>query len=46
MGQLAELLPQQVNGSLHSAVLDKTGLTEAYNFTLSFSGIGILEESL
>jgi uncharacterized protein (TIGR03435 family) len=45
MAQFAELLPQQVNGYVHSAVLDKTGLTDAYDFTLSFSGIGILRDS-
>jgi uncharacterized protein (TIGR03435 family) len=46
MAQFADLLPQQVNGYVHSAVLDKTGLTGAYDFTLSFSGIGILQDSL
>lgn len=46
MAQFADLLPQQVNGYVHSAVLDKTGLTDAYDFTLSFSGIGILQNSL
>ena len=46
MAQFADQLPQQVNGYIHSAVLDKTGLTDAYDFTLSFSGIGILQSSL
>ena len=46
MAQFADQLPQQVNGYVHSAVLDKTGLTDAYDFTLSFSGIGILQDSL
>jgi uncharacterized protein (TIGR03435 family) len=46
MAQFADLLPQQVNGYVHSAVLDKTGLTDTYDFTLSFSGQGIYEESL
>jgi uncharacterized protein (TIGR03435 family) len=46
MAQFADQLPQQVNGYVHSAVLDKTGLTDAYDFTLSFSGIGILQNSL
>ena len=27
-------------------MLDKTGLTDAYDFTLSFSGSGILQNSL
>src|ERR1700746_3544997 len=46
MAQFADLLPQQVNGYVHSAVLDKTGLTDAYDFTLSFSGIGVMQNSL
>ena len=46
MAQFADQLPQQVNGYVHSAVLDKTGLTDAYDFTLSFSAIGILQNSL
>ncbi len=46
MAQFADQLPQQVNGYVHSAVLDKTGLTDAYDFTLSFSGMGILQSSL
>jgi len=46
MAQFADQLPQQVNGYVHSAVLDKTGLTDAYDFTLSFSAIGILQDSL
>jgi uncharacterized protein (TIGR03435 family) len=46
MAQLADQLPQQANGYVRSAVLDKTGLTDAYDFTLSFSGRGILEDSL
>jgi uncharacterized protein (TIGR03435 family) len=46
MAQFADQLPQQVNGYVDSAVLDKTGLTDAYDFTLSFSGIGILQNSL
>jgi uncharacterized protein (TIGR03435 family) len=46
MAQFAEVLAQQANGYVHSAVLDKTGLTDAYDFTLSFSGLGILQDSL
>lgn len=46
MAQFAERLPQLANGYVHSAVLDKTGLTDAYDFTLSFSAIGILQNSL
>ncbi len=46
MAQFADLLPQQGNGYVRSAVLDKTGLTDAYDFTLSFSGFEVLQESL
>lgn len=46
MAQFAEQLPQRADGYVHSAVLDKTGLTDAYDFTLSFSGNGILQDSL
>jgi len=46
MAQFAEQLPRRVDGYVHSAVLDKTGLTGAYDFTLSFSGNGILQNSL
>ena len=46
MAQFADQLPQQVNGYVHSAVLDKTGLTDVNDFTLSFSGFGILQNSL
>ena len=46
MAQFADLLPQQVSGYVHSAVLDKTGLSGAYDFTLSFSAIGVLQNSL
>jgi uncharacterized protein (TIGR03435 family) len=46
MAQFADQLPLQANGYVHSAVLDKTGLADAYDFTLSFSGIGILQNSL
>ncbi len=45
MAQFADLLPQQANGYVHSAVLDKTGLTDTYDFTLSFSANGILQDS-
>ena len=46
MAQFADRLPQLANGYVHAAVLDKTGLTDAYDFTLSFSAIGILQNSL
>ena len=43
MAQFGDILRIQANGYVHSPVLDKTGLTEAYDFTLSFSGIGQLQ---
>jgi uncharacterized protein (TIGR03435 family) len=46
MAQFADRLPQLANGYVHAAVLDKTGLTDAYDFTLSFSAIGILQNGL
>jgi len=46
MAQLAEQLPLVANGYVHAAVLDKTGLNGAYDFTLSFSAIGILQNGL
>ena len=46
MAQFADRLPQLANGYVHAAVLDKTGLTGAYDFTVSFSAIGILQNSL
>jgi uncharacterized protein (TIGR03435 family) len=46
MAQFADRLPQLANGYVHAAVLDKTGLTGAYDFTLSFSAIGILKNGL
>lgn len=45
MAQLAELLPSIAGGyfqTVSRTVLDSTGLDGAYDFTLSFSGIGIL----
>jgi len=46
MAQFADRLPQLASGYVHAAVLDKTGLTDAYDFTLSFSAIGILQNGL
>ena len=40
MAQFVEQLPNLANGYAHVDVLDQTGLTEAYDFTLSFSTIG------
>jgi uncharacterized protein (TIGR03435 family) len=42
MAQLAEQLPNLAGGYAHVAVLDTTGLTDAYDFTLSFSAIGLV----
>jgi uncharacterized protein (TIGR03435 family) len=46
MAQFADQLPQLASGYVHAAVLDKTGLTDVYDFTLSFSAIGILQNGL
>jgi uncharacterized protein (TIGR03435 family) len=43
IAQFAELLPTIANGYAHTPVLDSTGLTDAYDFTLSFSAIGLLQ---
>ena len=42
MAQFVDQLPNLANGYAHVAVLDSTGLTDAYDFTLSFSAIGLL----
>ena len=42
MAQFADQLPNLANGYAHVDVLDQTGLTEAYDFTLSFSTAGQL----
>jgi len=42
MTQLAEQLPNLAGGYAHVTVLDTTGLTDAYDFTLSFSAIGLV----
>ncbi len=41
MAQFAEQLPLRANGYIHNEVLDATGLTDAYDFTLSFSAAGV-----
>src|SRR3978361_794788 len=46
MAQFADQLPQKANGYVHSAVLDKTGLTGSWDFQLSFSASGLLQDSL
>ena len=42
MAQFAEQLPNLAGGYAHVTVLDTTGLTDAYDFTLSFSPIGLV----
>jgi uncharacterized protein (TIGR03435 family) len=42
LAQFADLLPTLANGYAHTSVLDTTGLTDAYDFTLSFSAVGLL----
>jgi len=42
MAQFGDVLRIQAPGYIHSPVLDKTGLTDAYDFTLSFSTAGQL----
>jgi uncharacterized protein (TIGR03435 family) len=43
MAQFADQLPNLAGGYAHITVLDQTGLTDAYDFTLSFSTIGQLQ---
>ena len=43
MAQLAEQLPNLAGGYVFTPVLDTTGLTDAYDFTLSFSTAGQLK---
>jgi len=45
MAQLAELLPSLAPGYIFTPVLDSTGLTDAYDFTLSFSSAGQLQST-
>jgi uncharacterized protein (TIGR03435 family) len=42
MAQFADQLPNLASGYAHVTVLDETGLTDAYDFTLNFSAIGLL----
>jgi uncharacterized protein (TIGR03435 family) len=42
MAEFARQLPNLANGYAHVDVLDATGLTDAYDFTLSFSAVGLL----
>jgi uncharacterized protein (TIGR03435 family) len=44
--KFAEQLPNLANGYVHTQVLDLTELTDHYDFTLSFSGVGVLQNGL
>ncbi|HEY1753781.1 MAG TPA: TIGR03435 family protein [Bryobacteraceae bacterium] len=46
IAQFADQLPNLANGYAHTPVLDSTGLTDPYDFTLSFSSIGALQNGL
>jgi uncharacterized protein (TIGR03435 family) len=37
------MLPQLANGYVHTPVLESTGLEGAYDFTISFSAVGLLQ---
>lgn len=43
MAQFVLELPRFANGYVHSAVMDQTGLDGAYDFTINFSGVGLLQ---
>jgi len=43
MAQFADRLPNLAGGYAHVTVLDQTGLTDAYDFTLSFSAVQLLQ---
>ena len=43
MAQFADQLQNMASGYVHSPVLDKTGLEGSWDFTLSFSGAGIIQ---
>ncbi len=45
MAQLADQLPSLAGGYVFTPVLDSTGLKDAYDFTLSFSGAGQLRST-
>lgn len=45
MAQLAEQFPVLAGGYVRTAVLDSTGLEGAYDFTLNFSAIGLLQQN-
>jgi len=43
MAQFALELPRFANGYVHNAVMDQTGLDGVYDFTINFSGAGLLQ---
>jgi uncharacterized protein (TIGR03435 family) len=45
MAQLAEQLPLRVNGYVRTAVSDETGLKDPYDFTISFSGVNLVNSA-
>jgi uncharacterized protein (TIGR03435 family) len=46
IAQLAEQLPNLASGYVRTPVLDSTGLTGPYDFTLSFSAINVLQNGV
>jgi uncharacterized protein (TIGR03435 family) len=46
MAQFAEKLKDIAPGYIHAAVLDATGLEGGYDFTLSFSAVGLTQAAL
>jgi uncharacterized protein (TIGR03435 family) len=46
IAQFAEQLPNLANGYVHTSVLDLTEPTDAYDFTLSFSAINVLQNGI
>jgi uncharacterized protein (TIGR03435 family) len=45
MAQFAELLPGIAPGYVHTDVIDNTGLEGGYDFTFSFSPMGVLQQA-
>ena len=45
MAQFAELLPSIAPGYLHTNVVDKTGLEGGWDFTFSFSPMGVMQRA-
>jgi uncharacterized protein (TIGR03435 family) len=45
LAQFAQQLPNLASGYIHSAVIDGTGIEGAWDFTLNFSPIGLLQSA-